>query len=704
VVTEFPHPREIERVHATIPIAADKPASSFARRLAEAGEANFAWILAALVLLSGCIRLLILREFWTENPFATLPTLDSALYWQRAGEIAAGHWMNGEPFHIAPLYTVSLGLFRALGGDLLGLYFLQTLAHLATAVAIAAAARVRFGGAAGCIAAALFLGLAEPALFATRVLGTTLQILLVAVLWWDWARLSLDPEPPVVHVIRIGGWIALLALAFPAAIVLIPVYFVWLASAAGDEGGSIRIRRAIVGTAAALLVVAPATIHNAMATGEFIPITSHAGITLAAGNGAGSVGIFTPIAETSGTVASQAQESARAFERATGRRGSWREIDAHFRNGVFDWWWRNPVDALSLFGRKAWWFLTSRHYDNVTAFALEREYGLQDASAGLILETPFLFGLAFVGFAATVRRRRRFVPELALAGLSLVVCVAFMYSARYRALAIPVLCGLAASSLVNWDRLRWRRPLAAFAVLLPLPLLGWNAITGFGSIDFMREDFTELLSSRYVASGLEHHQRGDLEAAETQLRRAATLSMDTTGATDATRALASFYLDSDRVPQARAAALEVVRRDPTDEAAHRMLYDSQIKASDYRNARVTLDLIEQLAPRDASIQVAMAWFYASCPDLGLRNPSRALHHAAAAERLVGSSDPEVDMAMTLAAASAGDFPRAIAAARRGLATASERNDDDLAGEFEKLLRHLENRNAIAAQPRLLAGR
>jgi hypothetical protein len=138
-------------VHATLPTAVDGPSPALSRRFAAACEAKFNWVMAGLLLIAGCIRLTVLWEFWSENPFATLPTLDSALYWQRAGEIAAGNAWTGEPFHIAPFYAGLLGLFRSVGGGLLGLYALQTVLHLGTAVALAAATRVRFGGAAGCL-------------------------------------------------------------------------------------------------------------------------------------------------------------------------------------------------------------------------------------------------------------------------------------------------------------------------------------------------------------------------------------------------------------------------------------------------------------------------------------------------------------------------------------------------------------------------
>jgi hypothetical protein len=691
-------------VHANpITANADAPAEPWRGRLAALCEDHFRWVMLALLAAAGLARLAVLWEFWLENPFAAFPTLDSELYWERAGAMAAGRWLGGEPFHIAPLYSYLLGILRWCGGGLLALYGAQIVLHLATAAIAGAATRHRFGGVAGCAAAALFLALAEPALFATRILGTTLQLLLVAMLWWDWARLSDAAPPRPGPVIRVGAWIGLLALAYPAALLLVPGYALWLALGVTDlraGRGRAALLRAALGAAAALLVISPATIHNARVSGEFIPITSHAGITLAAGNGPGSIGIFTPLEDTSGTVKDQAHESARAFERATGRGGSWREIDAYYRDRVVAWWREQPLDAAALFARKAYWFFTSRHYDNVTAFALEREHGLQDASAWVPVETPWILGLALLGAVLVLPRARRYAPELALTLLPLAVCLLFMYSARYRAVAIPVLCGLAGFAAVHWKSARWPRAAVAALALLPAPLLLLNAATGFGNLDFMREDFADLLADSHLEAGRARLDAGDLAAAEAQFRSAAEANLDRS---DAHRALAALHLENGALAEARTAALAAVRRNPEDEAAHRLLYDAQIRSDDYRNAEITLNLLEKLAPSDGGVQVALAWFYAACPDTRRRSTQRALNHARLAEGVMGADAPNAAMARALAEAAIGDFEAAAAAAERGAALANERGDASLREDFESLLEHVRQHRLIASRPRLLAG-
>ena len=106
---------------------------------------RFAWRLTALLATAGFLRALLLWEFWSRNPFALLPYSDGELYWNRAGEMAAGQWLEPTPFLIAPLYPYLLGTLRTLGGGLPTLYALQTLMHLATAGLVGDATRRRLG-------------------------------------------------------------------------------------------------------------------------------------------------------------------------------------------------------------------------------------------------------------------------------------------------------------------------------------------------------------------------------------------------------------------------------------------------------------------------------------------------------------------------------------------------------------------------------
>ncbi len=622
---------------------------------------RYGWWLLSICALATVLRLLILREYLLENPFAGFPYSDGELYWQRAGEMAAGRWLGDTPFRIGPLYPHLLGVLRWLGGGLGTLYALQLGLHVATAALLAAAVRVRCGDAVALAAAGLFLLLGEPALFASRVLSVTLQMALVALLWWDWARLAEAKSPALAQVMRVGAWLGLLCLAFPAALLLIPVYALWLGRGAAPLRA--RLARAAAGAGAAALLVSPATLHNAIVAGELIPVSAHAGVTLAQGNGPRSVGIYTPLADLRTSIHAQHPDAARAYEAAHGRPGSWSEIDSYYRGRAIAWWTSRPLDAGALVARKLYWFLTSRHYDNVASFSLEREHGLERAAALAPVEVPWLMGAALLGLAMLLARRR-FAPELALLGLPLLVCAIFYYSARYRLVAAPVLCGLAALAAVRWRELPWPRPVVVTLALLPAPLLLANNATGFGSVDFMREDFARTLAHHHLRSGRAREAEGQLDAAE------------------------RHYLHA--VAAHRASA-----------RAHRRLYNLQAARGDDAAALATLEGLAVLRPRDVQTRVALAWLLASSPNDSLRRGEAALQHAREALRLSGDSNPDALMVLALAQAELGRFDAAAGTAERGRALARERNHLALARSFETLRTHLANRQAVRAAPRPL---
>lgn len=626
-----------------------------------ARDRRFAWQLLVLCAAAAVLRALLWREELATNPFASVPWSDAELYWQRAGEMAAGRWWSDEPFLIAPLYPHLLGLLRALGVGLPGLYALQLGLNVVSGALVGATARARWGSAAGLVAAALFLLLAEGALFATRVLAVTLQVFLVTLLWWDWSRLAGRGRASRGHELRVGAEIGALVLAFPAALLLVPAYALWLFAEDAGRAGALR---AALGSGAALLVVSPATLYNALASGELVVVTAHAGVTLAQGNGPRSAGIYTPLADVSHSVFQQHRDAARVFEAEHGRPGSWREIDSYFQKRVRDWWLAHPVDAAALLASKLRWLVSARHYDNVSVFALEREQGLGRSALWLPVEIPFLLGLGVLGAALLLRERRRATPELTLLLLPVVVCLLFYYSARYRLVVAPMLCGVAALAIARWREIGWPRGAAWAVALAPLALLGWNTWTGFENLDFMRADYARALAAQHVRAGAALEDAGDPDAAGRHYRRA-------------------------------------LRTNAESREARAHVYDLAVGRGDYAAARDELEALLTVAPEDRPAHLALAWLLASCPERSLRDGAAALRHAREALRLGAGESPEALLVLSLAQAEGGRFDAAAASARRGAGLARTEGNATLAADLERLAGTVAGGRAVTTPPHLL---
>jgi len=531
--------------------------------------------------------------------------------------------------------------------------------HLATAALVAVAVRARFGPREGLAAAALFLALGEAALYPARVLSATLQLFLAALAWWEWTRIAassgaLPGRAGVAAVARAGLWVGLLALAFPAALILLPLLGLWILRRAG-------LARAAVAVGAGALAIAPVTLHNALASGELIPITAHSGITLAQGNDPTSIGIYTSLAGVSPSIHRQHRDAALLFERATGRAGSWSEVDAWYRARAVAWWRRDPKAAAALLAHKLHWTLTSRDYDNVATFALEREHGLGRRAALAPVELPWLLGLVLVGAAVAARDRRGLVPELALLVPPLLTCIVFHYSGRYRLVAAPVLCGLAGLALVRWRELGWPRALTLATALLPLPLLAADATTGFGSLAFMRADFVRTLAHQHARAGMLREAQGDPGAAERHYRRA---------------------LDAHA----------------GDALAYRALYNLEIARGQWADARETLGALVRAAPADAEAHLAAAWLLAGVPDPALRSADAALVQVGEAERLLGAERTDILLARALALAESGRIEEAVAATEHGETLARARGEDAVARSFASLREPMQSGREIATPP------
>ena len=639
--------------------------------------------LAVLVGLALLLRLAILHEFVQENPIAEQPWTDGAAYWLIAGAMAAGQWVSDEPFLFAPLYPYLLGVLRASGGGLLSVCIVQLLLHLITAVLIAWVAQLRTDRVTGLVAAGLFLALTEPAVSSTRVLASTLQLLLVALLWWRWVVLAQTKTRPFGGVIGVGCLIGLLALAYPAAMLLVPAYGLWLWWT-GSRGGP-ALARGAAGTLGAILFILPATFHNAAKSGEFIPITAHGGITLRQGNGPAAHGVYTTIAGVSPNRLFMHESARQVYEQKTGEKATWGRIDAHFRNETFAYWMQNPWDAGKLFALKAYWFLTSRNYDDISPAMLEREYGVGKLAMKLApLATPYLMGAALAGVFGAISTRKRWGLELFLIAVPLITTILFFYSPRYRLPAIPVLCGLAAYAFVHVRRLGFSRIVVVMLWLVPVALLWMNTTlplgeTIFDSKEIMRDRYSKMLSSAQVHVGDLRITQDRPEEAMQRYQAALRARGDNA---NAHRKLGFLQLIGGDVQAAGKSFGSAVSLDPADPLAYRHLYNIAGMMNDAKGARFMLELLRQVSPDDGQVRFSLAWLLATCPLDEVRDGKAAIELANTLAEFEDLDKFGVLGVRAAAYAEAGDFEKAIAIGEQSLELARETGDETLIAQVE----------------------
>lgn len=457
------------------------------------GVGLFGKALIVICVLAASLRGAILVEYLRRNPFAQAPVTDGAVYWEWAGRIANGQSTGQMPFASAPLYPYVLGALRALGGDLASVYALQLVLDLLTVALLAGIGRQRFGESVGLAAAACWLIVDEPAFYITRVLNSSLQVFLVVVLWA--LLLRWQERGGWKAALFVGGALGFNCLANPTMMLLLPILPVWMVvslwrngrqSDRGSRGRRRPIRSAIgqaaIGLGLAVLVIAPATLHNWRACGEFIPITACPGITLRQGNGPGAVGTYVPIPGVSGGRDTLFADAACVYQKATGRPARWRDVDAYFRDQAIAYWRDDPARAGRLILRRAYWFVAGRYYCDVHQPTWERDQGFARLLWLAPIPTAWLIGPAIVGLIALIRRPIQYAPEWLLLAVPLVVVAVFQYSPRYRLPAVPVIVLLAtwawAQAIRRPVEWRWTAGVGG-ATALAIALGPINKATGF---------------------------------------------------------------------------------------------------------------------------------------------------------------------------------------------------------------------------------
>ncbi|MCH8148126.1 MAG: tetratricopeptide repeat protein [Planctomycetes bacterium] len=472
-------------------------------------------MLLALLVFAVTTRWVMVGEFQRSNPEATAPGGDARVYWETAERIAHGRWVDDKPFLTVPFYGYALGIIRATGAGLRTVYFLQAFLHVATAFLIGHLASRKFHRSVGILAVALFLLLEEPAFLITRLLPSTVQLFLVACVLFAAGRYSCQRGARDAGFL--GACVGMLALAYPPAMVILPVAVIWIVGGKPLSDEPLRSKMSLVrpawaqgaiALAAGAVVIAPATLHNWLAVGEFIPVTAHAGITLRHGNAPGADGLYTPVEGVSTFRKKMHGDMARVFEREVGRRGTYREIDAHFRGKAIRYMVDDPLRSAGLVMRKLYWFATGRHCSDIYYPTLERADGLARTLFLAPVPTAWLMGPAFVGLWLAGWRKKVNLVEWAMLFVPAGIVAVFWYTPRYRLPVIPMLIigaawalGVAIGNLRERER-QWRVPAviaAAFGVAVVLGFV--NAGSGFDRREAYRPQYEYNRGHAFVRLG-----------------------------------------------------------------------------------------------------------------------------------------------------------------------------------------------------------
>ena len=455
--------------------------------------------IGSLALLGLVLRWLAARAF---NHAAAIPlTLDAAFYDRWARALAEGRGPAPEVYPLAPLYpTLAAIVYRVTEPGpgavvalqhVLGAGLVLAGGFLATVLAAGRPGTGRVGtwavvgaglGAAAAIALSTSLIAYEHALL-PEILGA---LLLTAGL----GGLAVAAERGQLTRARAFGCglaLGLDALVRPSGLVLIPLCAGWAWRAAP---GRRRWSAAMILFGAGL-AIAPATLHNRLAGGEWVLVTAGGGFNFYIGNHAGADGGYVQPAGVHFVPGDAGDPTGRGpAERAAGRALKAGEVSHYWATEAWHFWRDTPLAALQLFARKLALVWTRAEIPQILHVAeLRREvpgFGRLPLLGPALVMPLALLGLGFAAAGAAGRGPWRAHPGIQLLALGLagftVATALFFVTDRFRIQAVPLLAVSAALGGVGLAQ-----SLRAARSLLPA-LLGtalvwfatWPGLVGLG--------------------------------------------------------------------------------------------------------------------------------------------------------------------------------------------------------------------------------
>lgn len=408
---------------------------------------------------------------WSGTPYAEAPLLDAKCYDDWAQAIASGEIFRSTAFYQSPLFPYILALiYRVFGHNLLVVGLFNALLGAGTAALLTSLTLTYFGRGAAivtCLIAAFYRSFI---FYTAPVMKEPLGLFLLA-LFLLLALRALHQNKTRDHFYS-GALLGLGALVRSNVLLFMPVF---LAFAYFKERRGI-VRKSAVFIAGAMLFIAPATLHNYMASRDFVLINYLAGFNLYIGNSPTANGTNAYPPEVSTDPVQEEITTAWIARRETGRDLRPSEISAYWRGLALDFIETHPWKTITLLMTKtlAFWN-TSEGFDSYDIPFIEKNFNT--LLKGPLIPFWVVSFLAAFGAVAAGRARRYSAFVLVVFALVYMVSVLpFFVTDRYRLPVVLFLLPLAGAALPSLLALvrakKWPQLIGACALALFFLFLG----------------------------------------------------------------------------------------------------------------------------------------------------------------------------------------------------------------------------------------
>jgi tetratricopeptide (TPR) repeat protein len=406
-------------------------------RIDSALNSNSRWLTALIV---GPFLLKLIYVIQSADALHVIvPIMDSEYYHDMALDILDGRVIRDEAFFMGPLYPYVLSiLFSVFGKSIMIVRIVQILVGSLTVLITYLLGKRAFRPSVGLLGAILLSLYGTMAFFEGQLLmmwlGTFLNTGALYVLYRQ------QDQPDLKKYVAVGVLLGLSALARANILVFVAVLPFWILFVAREKR---RWLSTVVFLGAVAVTILPATVHNYIASRDFVPITSNGGVNFYVGNNEDATGIFYP-PKGINLVTDDAVK--KYVERLLGKQVTPSELSRYWYGEAFDFIKNNPDQALALLLRKTALYVNGYEVPQIESYDVARE--THGTLRLFFVSFWMLVSLGLMGIIYLIKDwRRHFLLYAYVLSFSLSIIV-FFVTARYRAQIAPVLVLFAAYALI----------------------------------------------------------------------------------------------------------------------------------------------------------------------------------------------------------------------------------------------------------------
>ena len=481
----------------------------------ESGRNKYAVYLPWLIVLAAVIvRLIYFSDITTNNPYFHDETLVAEVHHEWAKDIVSGNpGESGEVFIRAPLYPYLVAaIYRIFGPDTMYPRLIQLLLGAMLTYPIYLIARRIFGYKEAIAAAAIWALYGPMIFFEGELFETSLTTAAIFGAFFFWNNALARSR--LLHYAVTGLLLGAAVILKPNSALFILVLLIWqLFFNRGDEK---RIKHSSVFFMAALIVILPVTLRNAIVGKEFVPVAAYGGLNIYIGANEHADGVSAVIPDAVETeidlewgrqhhATALTAMSIRLAREETGEDITPAEASDYWYGQALKFAVKNPLKFAWLNIKKAVLYFNGFEYGNTRDLYFSRDHSallsLLLWNQGIKFPLGLLLPFAGLGLFYSIQNKNPYTKRILLFLLTAAASATLVFvCARFRMTAIPFLVILAGYGVVEAFRnLSGKRVMVNAGIFIPLVLLFNLNIFGLEKDTSYQEYYN--LGRNYLAKG-----------------------------------------------------------------------------------------------------------------------------------------------------------------------------------------------------------